>query len=107
MTQRVADLVTFPEISPEMLKAESETLERARLARSNRLDVESLRQELQIAEWVLRNARARCQRRAVELWMFQSMSVAKIAEWLGVSEATVDDWLEAPIEVAVTGGFWK
>jgi len=107
MSSERRGLIALKEITPEKLEQKAKEREAGRLARLNRLSAERLGQERVEAEANLRNVTTRCQLRAMELRWARGMGVAGIAEWLKVSEGTVLGWLEAPVEVELTGGFRK
>ena len=107
MSSEGGGLIALKEITPEKLEQKAKEREAGRLARLNRLSAERLGQERVEAEADLRNVNTRCQLRAMELRWARGMGVAGIAEWLKVSEGTVLGWLEAPVEVELTGGLIK
>jgi len=98
-------MIGLREITPELLiKLEEERNARI-LAETNRLAVEKVRQELESAKRAVLKLELYCKDLAKALRR-NGLPVVEIAEWLGVSVATIYSWLRLPIIVVPTKKAW-
>jgi len=93
-------MITLDEITPEKMVELTKERDDNREVNHNRLAVERLRQELREAEREVEFLQAKRELRSKSLKK-DGMSTAQIAEWWGVSVATVYNWLRSPLEIVL------
>ena len=99
-------MIAIEEITEETIRQWTDTREDKRQAAYNRLAVEKRREEYESKERDFNIVQRRYKQLARGL-RGDGMPAKQIAEWLGVSLATVYNWLKADIEIAITGGYGK
>ena len=99
-------MIAIEEITEENIRKWTDTREDKRQAAYNRLAVEKRREEYESKERTFQSVQVRYKELARGL-RGQGMPAKQVAEWLGVSLATVYNWLKADIEIVITGGYGK
>jgi hypothetical protein len=94
-------MIWIDEITPEKIRELTDERDENKEINHNRLATERLQQSLKAARREVEFLEAKSKLRAKSLSK-DGMSVIKIAEWLDESEATINDWLQSPLEVVLT-----